>query len=83
MQHVDAIRLSPRISTLFNRVIHFFSGSRSSTPLCNQGQSNIEWPDSDSESDVKNPYQGSHKQPISGGYNEAFIVQYWASYHIR
>jgi hypothetical protein len=83
MQHVGIIRLSPKISTLFNRVIHFFSGPRSSTPLCNQNQSNIDWPDFDPERDFKQPCHGSYKQPISGGYNEAFIVQYWTSYHLR
>ena len=83
MQHADTIRLSLKISTLFNRVIHFFSSARLSTPLPDQGQSNIERPDSDPESDFKQPCHGSYKQPISGGYNEAFIVQYWTSYHLR
>lgn len=81
MQHADIIRLSPKISTLFNRVIHFFNSSRLSTPLPDQGQCNIEWPDSDPESGQ--PSEGSCKRPVCGGYNEAYIVQYWASYHLR
>jgi hypothetical protein len=40
---------------------------------------NIDWPDSDSEQS----YCGRDNQPVSGGYNEAYIVQYWTSYHLR
>jgi hypothetical protein len=83
MQQVDTIQLVPKVSTIFNRVIHFFSSSRLSTPLPDQVQSNIDWPDSGSESDSKQAYHGSDNQPVSGGYNEAYIVQYWTSYHLR
>ena len=81
MQQVDTIQLIPKVSTIFDRVIHFFGSSRFSTPQPDQVLSNIDWPDS--ESDSKQPYCGSDNQSISGGYNEAFIVQYWTSYHPR
>ncbi len=47
---------------------------RFSTHQPDQVLTNIDWPDSD---------YGNDNQPASGGYNEAFIVQYWASYHLR
>ena len=81
MQQADTIRLAPEVSTIFNRVIHFFGSSRYSAPQPDQVLSNIDWPDS--ESDSKQSYYGSDNQPVSGGYNEAFIVQYWTSYHLR
>ncbi len=83
MQQADTIQLVPKGSTIFNRVIHFFGRSRFSTPQPDQVLSNIDWPDSEPESDSKQPYYGNYKQPISGGYNDAFIVQYWTSYHLR
>ena len=83
MQQVDTIQLVPKISTIFNRVIHLFDSSRFSTPQPDQVPSNIDWPDSELEPDSKQTYRGSNKQPISGGYNEAFIVQNWTSYHLR
>jgi len=81
MQQVDTIQLVPRVSTIFNRVAHFFASSRISTPQPDQVISNIDWPDSDSN--FKQSYCGSDNQPVSGGYNEAFIIQYWTSYHLR
>ncbi len=81
MQQADTIRLAPEVSTIFNRVIHFFGSSRNSAPQPDQVLSNIDWPDS--ESDSKQSYYGSDNQPVSGGYNEAFFVQYWTSYHLR
>ncbi len=81
MQQVDTIQPVPKVSTIFNRVDHFFGSSRFSTPQPDQVISNIDWPDSDSDS--KQSYYGSDNQPVSGGYNEAFIVQYWTSYHLR
>jgi hypothetical protein len=81
MQQVDTIQLIPKVSTIFDRVIHFFGSSQFSTPQPDQVISNIDWPDSDS--DPKQSYCGSDNQPVSGGYNEAFIVQYWTSYHLR
>ncbi len=81
MQQVDTIQPVPKVSTIFNRVDHFFGSSRFSTPQPDQVISNIDWPDSDSDS--KQSYYGRDNQPVSGGYNEAFIVQYWTSYHLR
>jgi len=81
MQQVDTIQLIPKVSTIFDRVIHFFGSSRFSTAQPDQVLSYIDW--SDSDSDSKQPYCGSDNQPISGGYNEALIVQYWTSYHLR
>jgi hypothetical protein len=81
MQQVDTIQLVPKFSTIFDGVVHFFGSSRFSTPQPDQVIGNIGWPDSDSDS--KQSYYGSDNQPVSGGYNEAFIVQYWASYHLR
>ena len=81
MQQVDTIQLVPKVSTIFNRVFHLLASSRFSTPQPDQVISNIDWPDSGSDS--KQSYCGSDNQPVSGGYNEAFIVQYWASYHLR
>ncbi len=81
MQQADTIQLVPKVSTIFDRVVHFFDKSRFPAPQPEQVKSNIDWPDSDSDS--KQPYCGSDNQPISGGYNDAFIVQYWTSYHLR
>jgi hypothetical protein len=83
MHQIDTIQQAPKVSTIFDRVIHFFSHSRLSTPLPDQVQSNVDWPDSDSEYDSIHPYHGSYQQPTSGGYNQAFIVQNWTSYHLR
>ncbi len=81
MQQVDTIQLVPKVSTIFNRIVHFFGSPRFSTPQPDQVMINIDWPDSDFDS--KQPYYGNDNQPVSGGYNEAFIVQYWTSYHLR
>ena len=83
MHQTDTLQLVPKASTIFSRVIHFFGNSRLSTPQPDQVLSNIDWPDSDPASNPKQPYHESYKRPISGGYNEAFIVQYWTSYHFR
>jgi len=83
MQQVDTIQLVSKASSVFNRVIRLFGSSRYSAPQPDQILINIDWPDSDPESDSNQPYCGSYEQPISGGYNEAFIVQYWTSYHLR
>jgi len=85
MQQVGTNQLIPKASTVFNRIIHFFGSPRLSIPQPDQSPrpdrilSNIDWPDSDS----KQSYCGSDNQPVSGGYNEAYIVQYWTSYHLR
>ena len=39
---------------------------------------------SSSEDSVVDPWVDSHtEQPFSGGYNEAFVVQFWSSYTLR
>lgn len=81
MQQIDTIQLAPKGSTIFNWVVNFFVGSRISTPQSDLLTTNVDWPDSDSDS--YQPYYGSDNQHVSGGYNEAFIVQHWASYHLR
>jgi len=87
MQQVDANQLIPKALTVFNRIIDFFGVARISIPQPDQTPrpdrflSNIDWSDSDSDSG-----QSSHdscNRPVCGGYNEAFIAQYWASYHLR
>jgi hypothetical protein len=83
MQQVDTIQPASRASTIFDRVVHFFDKSRLPTAQPDQVIFNIKWPDSDSNSDPMPHNHQRNEQPISGGYNEAFIVQYWASYHIR
>ena len=80
MQQVDTIQLAPKVSTIFDRVVDFFSSPRVSTPQPDLVLANIDWPDSDFDS--KQSYCKSDNQPVSGGYNEAFIVQYWTSYHL-
>jgi hypothetical protein len=85
MQQVDTNQLIPKASTVFNRIILFFGSHRILTPQPDQSPrpdrilSNIDWPDSDCEP----PYCERDNQPVSGGYNEAYIVQHWTSYHLR
>lgn len=79
MQQADNIQPLSKGGILFNWVIHFFDSSRSSPPQSGPIKSNIDWADSDLE--AEQPNRGS--QPVSGGYNEAFIVQYWTSYHLK
>jgi hypothetical protein len=87
MSQIDSNQLMSKASTVFNRIIHFFGSLRISIPepdrfpRSDEILSNIDWPDSDSESGQSS--HGSCKQPVCGGHNEAFIVQYWASYHLR
>jgi len=81
MQQVDIIQPESKASAIFDRVARFFDSSRSSTPQPDLVITNIDWPDSDSDS--KQSYCGSENQHVSGGYNEAFIVQHWASYDLR
>ena len=81
MQQVDTNQLISQASTVFNRIIHFFGSPRISIPQPDRILSNIDWPDSDSESGQ--PSHDSCKRPVCGGYNEAFIVQYWASYNLH
>ena len=79
MPQVGTIQLTPKASDILKRVVHFFGSSRLSTPQPDQVMINIDWPDSDS----KQSYCESDNQSVSGGYNEAYIVQYWTSYHLR
>jgi len=79
MHQVDTIQPLPKVSAIFNKVVHFFGSSRFSTTQPDQVMTNIDWPDSDS----KQSCCRSDNQPVSGGYNEAFIMQYWASYNPR
>jgi len=81
MQQANTIQLVPKASSVFNRVIRLFGSSRYSAPEPDLVITNIDWPDFDSNS--KQSCCGSDNQLVSGGYNEAFIVQYWASYHLR
>jgi hypothetical protein len=81
MQQVDTNQLISQASTVFNRIIHFFGSPRISIPQPDRILSNIDWPDSDPE--PGQPFHDSCKQPVCGGYNEAFIVQYWASYNLH
>ena len=79
MQQIDSIQPISKVSVLINRVIRFFDRPRDTTPQSERLMTNIEWPDSDSE-----PSSRSRDNQLDyGGYNEAFIVQYWASYHSR
>jgi hypothetical protein len=79
MQQVDTNQLISQASTVFNRIILFFGSPRISIPQPDRILSNIDWPDSDSGQ----LFHNSCKRPVCGGYNEAFIVQNWASYHLK
>jgi len=79
MLQADNIQLIPKVSTIFDSVVRFFGRSRFSTPQPEQVMTSIDWPDSDS----KPSCCVRDNQPVSGGYNEAYIVQYWTSYHLR
>ena len=83
MQQANTIQVAPKASSVINRVIRLFGKSRYSTPQSDPVLRSIDWPDSNVEYDSKQPHHGSYKQPISGGYNEAYIAQFWASYHLR
>ena len=87
MQQADTNQLIPKALTVFNRIIHFIGSPRilvfrqDQSPRADRILGNIDWHDSDSESE-----QHSHddcNRPVSGGYNEAFIVQHWSSYHLN
>ncbi len=79
MQQANAIRWVSKVADIFNRVAHLFGGARLSTSPANLTMANIDWPDSGS----RQANCESDGRPVSGGYNEAFIVQYWTSYHLR
>jgi len=79
MQQADSIQLVPKVSTIFERIARLFCRSRVLTPVPEQFMTHINWPDSDSEPS----YCERDNQLVSGGYNEAYIVQHWASYHLR
>jgi len=79
MQQVDTIQLALKVSAIFNRLVNFFVSSRVPTHQPEPLLTNIDWHDSD----PRQSYHGNDNQHVSGGYNEAFIVQHWASYHLR
>lgn len=79
MPQADTILPVPKGTSVFYRVIQFIGRYRISTPRPDQAVSDTDWPDSDP---IK-LRRGSFKQPVSGGYNEAYIVQCWTSYHLR
>lgn len=83
MQQVDTNLLIPKASIVFNRIFHFFGrpqkliAQAEQSPRPNRILSNIDWHDSEQ------PSHDSCNRPVCGGYNEAFIVQHWASYHLK
>ena len=79
MQQIDTIQLAPKGSTIFNRIVNFFVDSRITAPQSQRLVTNVVGPDSDS----KLSDHGRGNQHVSGGYNEAFIVQHWASFDLR
>jgi len=79
MQQIDTFQPQPKVSSFFDRVVRFFGRPRISAPQSEQIMADIEWPDSD----PNQSHSVSYNRPVSGGYNEAFIVQYWTSYHSR
>ena len=79
MQHADTIQLAPKVSTIFERLVHFFVGPRISTPQPDLLTTNVDCTDSDS----RQSYYGGDNQHVCGGYNEAFIVQHCSFFDIR
>ena len=79
MQQIDTIQLAPKGLTIFNQVVSFFVGSRITASQSQRLTTNVVWPDSDS----RQIYNEGGNRHVSGGYNEAFIVQHWASFDIR
>ena len=79
MQQADSVQLVPKVSSIFERIARLFCRSRDLTPVPEQFMTHINWPDSDSEPSCCE----RDNQPVSGGYNEAYIVQHWSSYHLR
>ena len=79
MQQVDTIQLVPKFASIFNWLALFFGSPRISTPQPDQVISQFDW----SDSDLEQSCSGSDNQPVSGGYNEAFIIQHWSSYPLR
>ena len=78
MQQVDSIQRVSKVAAVFNRVVQLFAGARLSTPRPDLAMANVDWPDSDSG----HSNGERDNRPVSGGYKEAFIVQYWTSYHL-
>ena len=87
MQRADTSLLAPKASTSFGRIIQFLCSLRIFTPRPDlyprPGRilGDIDWHDSDSESEQYS-HDNCHR-PVSGGYNEALIVQHWASYNLH
>ena len=79
MQQLDTIQQVPNFSIIFNKIVRFFGKSSVPTPQPAPFNINIDW----SDSDAKQSYNERENQHVSGGYNEAFIVQHCASFDIR
>ena len=77
MQQADSIQPAPKVSTIFERIARLFCRSRVLAPVPEQFMTHFNWPDSEPS------YCERDNQPVSGGYNEAYIVQHWTSYHLR
>jgi hypothetical protein len=83
MQQIDTIQLAPKVPSIINMIINFFSTARPSTLDLVQVVSKFNYPDANLKLDSKQPSSGNYNQPICGGYNEAFVVQHRTSYHLR
>ena len=81
MQQADTLLPSRQAPSVFERVIRFIGRPRVSTCPAEPIADNTDWPDSDF--DPGKPANGTVEKPVCGGYNEAYIVQYWTSYHLK
>lgn len=77
MQQADTVQIAPDALSWFTRIIRLLGGPEHSAPQHELDLSGIDWTDSDFE------LAPGPDQPVCGGYNEAFIVQHWTSYHLR
>lgn len=80
MQQIDTIQLATNGPTIFKRLVNFFVGPRISTPQPGLLTIDVDWPGTDSG--AKQSYYESDNRLVSGGYNEAFVVQHWVSYRL-
>lgn len=81
MKSIDTTLLTRKVSSILDGVAHIFGNSQTSSPKLPPPITPIVWPDS--ASDTAHHYCCSGPQPASGGYNEAFIMEHWASYNPR
>lgn len=81
MQQANTVLPISTASSLLRRAIRLVFSSRISTDGSNRVSGSIEWTDSDPGCEP--PDCPRHERPISGGYNEAYIVQFWTSYHLK